>query len=517
MPKCCGIAAHVSLAARCPALIGAAAASLLVIAPDATAQRWATSALVDSRLTLTDNGDFENRGEKRADSILELRPRIGFRRAGGGVRLDGDAALASYTYADGTQPGRIDPALDLKANFEAIDNFLFIDGSMRLQRTLENPFGPQTPAGSSVNSQRTFQARISPYVQGSIGSRVRYRLANDTSWTRSNGSSQQLNSQYATRQSAELSLLPRPVGLSLTFDRDDSDAEGGATRRTTSEVARASLLYSPRPQFTFGVLAGHEENNYPGFNAKRDFYGMSGTWRPTERTNLSFAGERRFFGNGWQAAFDHRMPRLAWTVRSSRAVSTLPQRFLGLPVTQDVAALIDASLTTRIPDPIERARAVEDLIISRGLPRTLVVPVDIYAEQIELRTANSATVALIGPRNTVAFTAFSSVTERLVASSGPAAVPDALLDNRQRGLGVSFAHQLSMLTTLSADASWRDTRGLGLATNEQSRQQTYQLRFTHLLTPKTTATGGARYQVFDSTVQKDTSEAALFVGLGHRF
>jgi uncharacterized protein (PEP-CTERM system associated) len=517
MPGCSAVAGHAGLFKLRPVAIGAAAVSLLLVAADANAQRWVRSASIDSQLTLTDNGDFEDRGEKKADAILQLTPRIGFRRAGGSLRLDGDASLSAYTYADGTQPSRIDPALNLNANLEAIDDFLFVDGSMRLQRTLDNPFGPQTPAGSSVNSQNLFQARISPYVQGNLGSRVRYRLRSDTSWTRSSGGAVDLDSQYATRQSAELSVLPRPVGLALTFDRDDSDAVGGSRGRSTSEIARAILAYSPNPQFTFGLRAGHEENNYPGIDSRRDFYGANASWRPTERTTLSMVGEKRFFGNGWQVGFQHRMPRLAWSVRSSRDVSTLPQRFLGLPVTQNVAGLIDASLTTRIPDPIERARAVEDLIVSRGLPRELVVPVDIFSERVEVQTANSATVALIGVRSTLALTAFSSVTEGLTTFSGPVPVPDTLLDNRQRGVGLTLGHQLSQVTTLSADASWRDTRGLGVATSEQTRQQTYQLRFTHLLTPKTTATGGARYQVFDSTVQNDTSEAALFVGLGHRF
>lgn len=495
----------------------AVAASTLLISGTASAQRWAASASVEGQVTATDNGTFDARGEKEGELSLQIAPRISFRRAGGRLRVDGDAALSAFTYVQGTQSSRIDPALNLIASLEALEDAFFIETSARVQRTLDNPFGPQTPSGSSFNTQSTYQARISPYLTGELGSRVRYQLRSDTSWTRSSGGSASVGNQYATRQSAVLSVLPRPLGLTATFDRDDSDVESGSSDRRTAETARLIAVYSPNAQWTFGLRGGHERNNYPGIDSSRDFYGANLTWRPTERTTLSLLGEKRFFGNGWEFAFDHRMPRLAWTIRSSRNVSTLPQRFLGLPVTQNVAALIDASLVTRFPDPIDRARAVEDIIISRGLPRTLLTAVDVFTERIELQTSNTATVTIIGARSTLAFTLFSTSTEGIAGTSGGTTIPQELLDNRQRGVGISVGHQLSSLTTLSGETSWRDTRGLGGATDERSRQQVYSLRVARRLSPDTTATGGARYQVFDSTNQGDTTEAALFIGLSHRF
>jgi uncharacterized protein (PEP-CTERM system associated) len=264
------------------------------------------------------------------------------------------------------------------------------------------------------------------------------------------------------------------------------------------------------------AYGGHETNNYPGINTDRGFYGAAVSWKPSERTNLFGAWEDRYFGGSWKLTFSHRMPRLAWTLTSSRDDSTLSQRYLGLPATQNVAALIDASLTTRIPDPIERARAVEDLIVSRGLPRSLTGPVDIFTERVEVQTSTTGTVAYIGVRNTLALTFFATKTEGVYNVLFPA-LPDSDLNNKQRGIGLSFGHQINALTTMSADASWRETQGLGSQAGDLTRQEIYQLRTARRVAPYTTVSAGARYQSLKSNVEPEGTEAAVFVGLGHRF
>lgn len=493
--------------------------ALCAIAAPATslAERWAAIGSIDGTLTATDNGNFDDRAAKESDVYLRLVPRVSVRGDGARLRLNGSASVSAVTYANGTQRSEVVPTADFSLWLEAIEGLFFIESSAGVDRTIDSPFGPQAADASRINSQDRYRARVSPYFAGNLGSRWRYLLRHDSSWTRSSGGTSDLADQYAHRQTAELALTPRPVGASLTFDRDESKGVEGTIGRRTSEIARLIVTFGSEPQFVFGLRAGHEKNNYPGFNSERDFYGANLTWRPTDRTNLSLVGEKRFFGNAWQASFDHRMPRLAWTVRSSRGVNTLPQRLLGLPATLDVAALIDASLTTRIPDPVERARAVEDLIVSRGLPRSLVAPVDIFNERIEVQTAHSGTITLLGARNALALTVFQTRTEGLDNTLSGAPLSTSLLDNRQRGTGLTFSRQVTPRTTVNAEASWRQTRGLGSLRAEDSRQQIYQLRFSRLLSPKTTFTAGTRYQVFNSTIETDANEAAVFVGLGHRF
>ncbi len=503
-------------ARRCAARVGLIV-GLAVANAQAHAERWATAASIDGNLTATDNSNFDVSGQKKSDVIVDVAPRVGIVGDGARLRLNAAASLSALAYTKGTQDSRLVPTVDFGLWTAPIEDVFFVESSVKVERVTENPFGPQTPTGSSVNQQNSYEGRISPYLSGILASRFRYLLRHDSGWIRTTGGATSVGNQYASHDAAELALLPRPLGASLRYDRDETNQVEGVEGQTRSEIVRAIVSLSPDPQLTVGLRGGHERNNFPGFNSDRNFFGADLTWRPTERTNLALVGERRFFGNGWSATFDHRMPRLAWSLRSSRDVSTSAQQFLSLPATLDVAALIDASLTTRIPDPIARARAVEDLIVSRGLPRTLIAPVNLFDQRVELDTVNTATVSLLGARDSLALTLFSSRTEGLENLGASVQPGSSLLDSRQRGAGLSFSHQLSPLSTLNAEASWRQTTGLGTLSGDQSRQQTYQLRFTHLISPKTSTTAGARHQVFDSNVQPNATETAVFVGLGHRF
>ena len=485
------------------------------IGAPALAQQWSTITSIDALLTATDNADFEARGQKQSDVIVEVVPRISFLRPGARLRVGGSAALRALTYVEGTRDSRIDPTLDLNLNLEAIERFFYIDGAVQLQRTYENPFGPQL-AESDINSRREIRARISPYIAGNYGPLWRYQLRNDSTWVRGRGGLFDQRDEFAHRQLAELSGLPSPLGLSLSYDRNQSDIEGGGGDRQTIQIARASVLLGDEQLFA-GVRGGWEKIDFPGLVREGSIYGVSLTWRPSDRTSLSGFVERRFFGDGWQASFDHRTADVAWLFRTSRDISTRAQRAQTLSAGTDVARLIDASLSTSVVDPVERARAVEDLIVSRGLPRTLLSPVDVFSDRLELRTDHSASMLLIGARNSLTVSLFSLRTSGATNAVGPLPLPQAVLDNRQQGVGLSFSHQLSPLSTLNADASWRKTKSLEAASDERTRQQTYQFRFNRVLSPATTALFGARYQVFDSTLQADTNETAVFVGVGHRF
>ena len=71
------------------------------------------------------------------------------------------------------------------------------------------------------------------------------------------------------------------------------------------------------------------------------------------------------------------MPRSAPTSRA--ASRSYPQLALAIPAGTTVTQFLDAAFTTRIPDPAERALAVEQFLARTGLPPTLASPVNFYA------------------------------------------------------------------------------------------------------------------------------------------
>jgi uncharacterized protein (PEP-CTERM system associated) len=312
-------------------------------------------------------------------------------------------------------------------------------------------------------------------------------------------------------------LAPRPLGLSVAYQREDSRFESSQQPRAVSEIARGIVSYLFGDQFTIGLRGGYEKNNYTGFDSEGKIYGGEFSWRPTERTNISGYGEHRFFGTGWQFGFSHRMPKLAFNIQSSRDISTYPQTLLTVPAAVSVAALLDQALTTQYPDPAQRAIAVQDLIAARGLPPTLITPVSFYTEQISLLTNSSANIVLLGARNSLGLTVFHQRTEQIVGGAGSPILPTSLLDNVQLGGSLTLSHQLTALTGMNLTGDWSRTRGLGIFDTEETKQRGVRLQVNRELSPRTNGFVGARYQVIDSNVTSDARETAVFAGVGHRF
>ena len=168
-----------------------------------------------------------------------------------------------------------------------------------------------------------------------------------------------------------------------------------------------------------------------------------------------------------------------------------------------------------IPDPVARQQAVDQFIRDRGLPPTLTSPVTLYAQQIILQQQQSATVGLIGVRNSIFFSVFNVRSEPISAAGTP--LPPALdlgNDNTQTGGNIVWTNRLTQA------AIWwrRSTRAARwpmppspATTNQASAQMTLSMS----LSAHDDGFIGARYQALPSDVTSDYNEAAVFVGVSY--
>ncbi|MEW5879360.1 MAG: TIGR03016 family PEP-CTERM system-associated outer membrane protein [Pseudomonadota bacterium] len=492
----------------------------LALSGVAHAQRWTVDTSVTAQATVTDNSAFEeSRLEGPNDVVLTVAPSATFRREGARLRASGTVGLSAAHYVDGTQAGRLVPAGNVGATLEAIERSFFIDATAVVTQTRSNPFAPRAAGVPSADRLQTAQARISPYLQGNPSPNLRYLVRSDNSWTETRareGAAGELNG-YVGRHFAEIERLPRPWGFAL-------QAEHTATRFTdttqgtlTLDIARVRTDYAFGPELVLGLRAGYERNNYVlGDKGNRSIYGAEAMWRPTERTDLNAHWERRFFGSGWRASFAHRRPRIAFSALLSRDVGSAPQSLFTLAPTDDVAALMDAAFTTRVPDPVERARLVQDVIARQGLPTSLGAPVTIYTQRISLISSRSASVVLLGARSSIAFTAFDLRTEDL-PDTVFAVFSTAAENNIQRGGAVTYSHQMTPLTSLNATYGYTRTRALRAIAPDASDQHALRVQTQHRFGTRTFGFLGARYQLFNSSTTSDAREKAAFAGLTHRF
>ena len=230
--------------------------------------------------------------------------------------------------------------------------------------------------------------------------------------------------------------------------------------------------------------------------------------------------EHRFFGAGYNVAFNHRWPLSAFTIRASRDTNSYPQQLANLPAGANVSQLLNAIFTSRIPNAAERQGVVDDIIRNRALPTTLSTPVVLFTEQITLLEQFSATYGILGARNGIFFTAYRSKDEP-IANNRDDFIPPSVLqevnrNNTQVGASVAWTHQLTPTMTIGTDLNWSRT-----TSNEEVAVKTRDFTVNGLLsaslTALTTAYGGVRYQDQSPNTGEGYKEFAVFIGLTHRF
>ncbi len=284
------------------------------------------------------------------------------------------------------------------------------------------------------------------------------------------------------------------------------------------DVALATVNYAFTPQFTAGLRGGYERTNYTRTEESGPIYGVDLSWALSPHTRVAGFWESRFFGPSYQVGASSRLRRFAANLSASRYVATNPQLILQLPTTGNVAGLLDAILTARFPDPVERAQQVQDLIDRQALPSSLPGGVNIYSRNANVYTSGTGTLALIGVRSTLALNLYYLKTELLP----DAAIPPTFItfnNNIQKGVSLSLSHRLTPVVSVNATASRYETRGFDQTAGLVTDQNIFKVQASRQLTPRSSAFIGARYQQEDSTssVIGDRSEAAIFVGLFHRF
>jgi len=500
---------------RSPSLALATVLSLTAAGP-VFAQNWYLNTGIDASITGTSNANYGFSPEEQADTIIGARPYLSVRSEGGRLRLYGTASLDILKYVKDTQDQQIHPTADLSGRLEAIERFFFIEAGLNASQTNIDVFGSRPATATNVNTLTTTQWRLSPYIEGTAGNDLRYLLRSDNSWT--NSTDQTIPDSYFARNAIRIGRDPRPLGWRFDAERTETRYDDATTVQPSavSDSARVELNYSFGPDLSGGVRGGTERNNFSLVRGWQNIYGVQAAWKPSERTDLTGFWEERYFGSGWRLAFNHRTPFVAWNLLSSRDVSTTPQSLFDLPASSNVAGLLDAMFTTRFPDPVARAKAVQDFIDRQGLPTSTLTPVTLYASRLSIVTNNLASLAFIGRRNTVSFAVYKVRTEDLV-DSGDFALGTASVNNVQRGVAIGFSHVMTPTTNLSASATWSRISALEGFGDQDTKEAGLLVRLNERLTPKTTAFVDLRLRRLEPNATAISREAAVTLGLGHAF
>jgi len=500
-------------------VLGALFAAAVTVSPvPAEAQTWRIEPSISAQETVTNNVNLEPNDSRRADWVTELTPSLRISEKGARTTLSGAVTVPILLYArTGAKNNNAYPTADVLGDIRLVDDWLHVEGQVVIAQQFFNPFGGQ-PLGldnATQNRVRTDTYSIGPYVKGvTPGGTIKYELRNNNVWSDVSGAPVSTNDFHYTQFTGNASDTERTIGWRADFDVNDITFKDANTFR--SRLVRFVPLYNLDPQLRLTATIGYEENNFPPEGSHGGVYGAGFEWRPTLRTSVLGSWEHRFFGGAYQFSFDHRTALTVWKVNLSRNITTTPQQLANLPPGGDVSALLNGLFLATIPDPLQRQQTIDQFIRDRGLPSTLSSGLTLYSQQILLQESQTASVGLLGTRNSVILTIFNIRSEPIGASGDPLTLLSIAEANRQTGASLLWSYKLT--PSVVFDTTLARFRTVAIAPQEGKTNQTaLRLVVSTPLSPKTTMFAGARYQTLRSDVTPDYNEAAAFIGVNYTF
>ena len=486
----------------------------------ATAQTWRVVPSVSLTETWSDNINLANSEFARSDLVTEVTPTLTFTGRSSRATLDGTVSVPFLFYLHtGSFNDNYFPLADVRGRLEAIEKFFYVEGLVSVTQPFLTPFGAQPIDLTNATQNRYTSSvyRVSPYIQGGNPGVAQYLLRNDSTWANLDGEPIKTSNSYTSEWTGRIDTPVVPLGWRAEFDLVSVKFTDQDPQRTN--VARVGPRYAYDPATLLSAHVGYEDNQYPLSDYAGAVYGVGIEWQPTERTKVVGTWEHRFFGSSYLFTFDHRTPLSVWSFTASRLISSYPQQLGTLAAGGNVPAMLDQLFVSRISDPAQRLQAVNAFIGSRGLPTELSSPVDVYTQQITLNENLSATMGLLGARNSLFITIFR-LNSQPISGSG-LILPPALSfgnDNTQLGASLAWSHSLTPFTTVNLTANALRTEANG-ASGETTNQGSARLAVASKLSPDTSVFGGVRYQTFrsDIAIAADYTESAIFAGISHFF
>ncbi len=444
-------------------------------------------AYVETRSAPQDNGH---------DLSLLLRPTLGYASRSGRVRGSGNYSLGLVNHTRDSQPSEVLHDLSARFTAEAVENWLFIDGTATAARSALSAFGSQSAAGSfqrNDNSTEVASVSLSPYLRGSLTDWAQYEARVDARATNTRrskvGDSTSTGSQVSLNSPSRGALL----GWGLLASRDHASFR--TQRSIDNERVQASLLIAPGPEIRFTLRGGQESTTASSLQRRRTTNtGVDAQWTPNERTQASLSSDKRYFGRSHQVRFSHRLPQSTLSFGSSKSASTSSDpNSLGRPITQ--FDLANAIFQSAIADAAEREQFVLNLLRAQGVDPAAIVPGGFVNAGATLQRRTDLAWSYSGRRLGLTVQAYMSQSSALtVGDEAPAESA-----TRQKGYTGTVSYRLTptasavltgqrLMTRASSAQPGTDLKSLALSWSDQ-------------IGWRTSLSLGLRYSVFNSLTE----------------
>ncbi len=458
------------------------------------------SYLVSSRTGGVDGGEF----------VAELRPGVQLSSRSGRVVGSLNYALGLSYRARDSGAQNVQHQLSSSFSAEAVERWMYLDGSATVSQQTVSAFGQQSTADSNQNNSNRVEVlsvSLSPYVRGVFGSAVSYEARLSANATNARRSITADSSGSSGSVSLSSVVGGTSLGWGLSAMTQTSDFRAG--RQTRGDRYAASLSYIPDPELSFSARGGQESTDAAGASkATTSNWGAGVTWRPTDRTRLQLDTDERYFGRAYRVSLDHRMASSSLQFSSSRDSSNGSSGGSGQRLT--LYEVFFAQFASVQPDPVLRDLMVLDFLRAQNLDPNAFVPGGFLNTSVTVQERHQLTLSYAGLRMAGSVQAFASSTSVIDA----AAVSSINQNASQWGYMANASYRLTPDASLALTGSRLLTQGN--ATRNGTNLKSLSLSLSGQLARRTSASVSARYSVFNS----DTNpyrEAAITASLSQRF
>jgi uncharacterized protein (PEP-CTERM system associated) len=457
---------------------------------NALSQRgWLLTPTLGLDLTYTDNVTLLPSGG-HSDFITRLSP--GFRLEGQSARARAyvDFQVQQVDYHKTSDKDRTQRALNGRGTIELADDWLFVEMSGRIARQAVSAFGTPASGIDAINSNvvESSMYQIAPYMKGKLLGSADYLLRFDNTF---------YSSKSGSLDDTTIQSVLGTLAGSTSFSKLDWDVNANAQktiysndRTNETSAARGSLIYVLNPQLRFTAIGGRETNDYVNFTKETtDISGWGFEWAPTERTQIGWTQEKRYFGDGHSFKFNHRTANTAWRLIDTRDVAIVAPQSLTFSM-GSYYDLLNEQLRLQYPDDVQRERQTLALLRVLGISPQAQVLGGFMTSRASINHTKEATFIWTGVRNVITFSAQSLDRTALGTGSG---IPDDFNSSptiKQKGVSANWSHRLTPNASLALLANKSKTSGS--TSSQDTEYLLYSLMLTNRLGAYTTGSVGFR-------------------------
>lgn len=486
------------------------------------------SPTLSTQVTHSDNAALAPDQSKQSDTIVSVSPGVSVQYRSANTTITGQMRLSSVSYLQHTASSQVVPNGNLRLRTDVARQGVGLDANVSADQVKSQFTSATSASASTADTYTNTRVYISPFVERPLDAQTRLsaRLERTQLHTTANGDG--LSNRPDTNSNAAslvVSRRPTRLGYAIEGRYQDSQTSGSLPSINTQRLIRGKALYALTQELELGLVVGRESNQILQQRTQGTTKGLQVDWRPNERAQFKVLVEDRFFGRSWNGDLAYRSPSVTFGLISTRQLdnyttSTGANNSASGGSTQ---ALLDAMLTTRIPNEAERAKAVRDLITQRNLPLQLGSGRDLYDLNTLLRQNLAVRAAFMGVRS-VALVSIGQNRAKPISTNAVSSLLGAGNDTRERYLDAQFNHRLTPMSTVTAGFRLGRARAIGslLNTETRSRDQGFRVSFATALSPRTQVVWGLRRQrtvteATTGTPDKTITENVMFAGLEHRF